>query len=157
MLAGWGLWLLFLIGIGTALLAFRPTMESLWPPIGGLYAILDGRQETARETPAPPPPSAEEAISVWLDPRPDWVESGDAWTVTIRGSLTNTASVSIDLPPLLLDLVDADGKRLKRVQVPLDAHRLPPGGVERFTVEVPEAPAETTGISHLWEQTTDDQ
>ncbi|MFQ5346888.1 MAG: zinc-ribbon domain-containing protein [Rhodothalassiaceae bacterium] len=156
-LAGWGLWVLFLVGLGIALLAFRPAMESLWPPITGLYAVLDGGQEAAGETPLPPAPSAEDAISVWLDPRPDWVESGDGWTVTIRGSLTNTASVPVDLPPLLLDLVDADGKRLKRVRVPLEVDRLLPGAVERFSIEVPEAPAETTGISHLWEQTTDDQ
>ncbi len=149
-LAGWGLWLAFVIALATALYAFRPALESAWPPISRFYAAL--ADEEARAAPAPAPPTVEEAVTVWLDPQPDWVEVGDGWTATIRGSLTNRAALPVALPQLTLKLVDSDNKVLKSVVVPLAVDRLAPGESVRFTVKVPEAPAETTGILHIWER-----
>ena len=149
-LAGWGLWLVFVAGLAISLYAFRPALESAWPPISRFYALFE--DEGARAATAPAPPPVEEAVTVWLDPQPDWEEAEGGWTATIRGSLTNSAAAPVMLPQLTLKLVDADGKVLKSVAVPLAVDRLAPGETVRFTLEVPEAPAETTGILHIWER-----
>jgi len=145
-LLGWLAWAIFMAGLITGLLMFRSGLQSAWPPSQKLYIVL-GLEEPA----PPPPPGPETALRVQFGSQPEWIALQNGWQMTVAGSVQNTVGRRMDLPPLTLELVDAEGKLLRAVTVELERSSLAAGEQLAFRRVIDQAPAETTGISYRWD------
>lgn len=145
---GWAAWGLFMVGLAVAVFGFRARMLAVWPPIGGLYDLVG----MAQAVPLPPEILARDVLAVRIDADPSWEATGESWALTVTGTISNRADVEMTLPPLVLHLVGGREQTLRRVRLEPDAPTIAARGSMRFEIRVPDAPAETAGIVHVWEQ-----
>ncbi|GAK33662.1 hypothetical protein JCM17846_13050 [Iodidimonas nitroreducens] len=165
-LFGWGAYGLFVIALLGGFLAFAPSLTAAWPPIGRLYALIgmeappavsadQGTPEAAKAdapTEKSPPISPDEALTVALDPNPEWQARDYGWDLRVSGSVSNRLESGYEVPALTLLLVDSAGETLQRTPVILDETLLNAGKATRFSVQIENAPAQTTGIVHEWQE-----
>ncbi|WP_281300353.1 MJ0042-type zinc finger domain-containing protein [Iodidimonas sp. MBR-14] len=165
-LFGWAAYGLFVIALLGGFLAFAPSLTAAWPPIGRLYALIgmdaapkvsadQGTPEAAKAdaTRQPASPiSPDEALTVALDPDPEWQARDYGWDLRVSGSVSNRLESGYEVPALTLLLVDSAGETLQRTPVILDETLLNAGKATRFSVQIENAPAQTTGIVHEWQE-----
>lgn len=146
-LLGWVAWGLFVAALIAGLLLYRSELQAAWPPSRTLYSML-GFSEASRP---PPLPAPEDALQVQIGSTPQWQALQDGWRMTVDGVVRNMSERRMPLPPLTLDLMNAEGAVLKSVSVELGREGLDGRARLEFRKAIEPAPAETSGISYRWE------
>lgn len=137
---GWIAYVVFIVLLVGGLVLFRAPLVNAWPPLEGLYTVFEESR-----------PAAETAFRVAVDPQPAWEESGDGWTMTVSGRVTNIFERSLALPPLRIELVDQRNASVRAEEAQLERRRLDPGESTTFAVTIENAPEQVRGIDYRWE------
>lgn len=137
---GWIAYIVFIAVLAGGLVLFRAPLVNAWPPLDGVYKLFEESR-----------PTAETAFRVDVDPEPAWQESGDGWTMTISGRVTNVYERSLALPPLRIELVDQRNASVRAEEAKLERRKLGPGESAAFTAIIENAPEQARGIDYRWE------
>lgn len=114
-----------------------------------LVAIATGCPRKSRPKPIPEPaapPIAEAPLAPSGAPHfeigdIDWKRSDDARELFVQGTVKNTGTRSSRDVKVWVDGLDAGGIRLARTEVLPNPQEIPPGGVGKFLVRMPNDPA----------------
>lgn len=158
LIAGWCLWLAFIIALPAAFVLFGERIEAVWPAaahIDHLFgrathpeAMAAGGEESDASA---NPLRAADVLSVRIAGDPEWLASDAGWTLKLRVEVMNRADREVTPTGLSLVLIDADNRRLRSIAAPISPDSLAPGETRRFDVAIENAPAETVGILHEWQ------
>lgn len=158
LIAGWCLWLAFIIALPAAFVLFGERIEAVWPAAAHIDHLFGRATHPAvmaaggEESDAPAYPlRAADVLSVRIAGDPEWLASDAGWTLKLRVEVMNRADREVTPTGLSLVLIDGDNQRLRSIAAPISPDSLAPGETRRFDVVIENAPAETVGILHEWQ------
>ena len=119
-----------LIGLG---IVFRDGVVRAWPPTASLYAAIG--------LPVTPTGLVIEQVRT----EPTWLEGHAA--LAVSGVIRNVVDRAVVAPPLRIDLVNAQGKRVAGQITNLDNARIPPGETRHFVTSIYDPPYSAANLS----------
>ncbi len=119
-----------LIGIAVV---FREGMVRAWPPTASFYAAIG----------LPVNPTGLVIEQVHAEPG---LQEGHA-TLAVSGVIRNVVDRAVVAPPLRIDLVNAQGKRVAGQITTLDNARIPPGETRHFLTSIFDPPYSAANLS----------